>query len=122
MDGAPASPGVGVEHASELKLDGVPPAEVGRRVYALTDHSDPIRDSHITIKTDDLGLGGPVVDHVHAGHGHDPTEADFGAQRINTDNLHSDQHGGYFERLPDGTFNPTLYSLGDVIANRPVDQ
>ncbi|WP_170224487.1 alpha/beta hydrolase [Actinokineospora cianjurensis] len=62
-----ASPGVGVEHASQLHLDGVRPGDMGGRVHATVSAFDPIGFSNIPFDPIDA-------------HGPDPAMRDFGGR------------------------------------------
>ncbi|MEV6490593.1 alpha/beta hydrolase [Actinoplanes sp. NPDC051633] len=93
-----AAPGTGVDHVSELTLDGVPPDQIGRRVHAIRSPDDWVR---IFAPDEPDAIG----------HGLDPTDARFGAHVFEADNGSRDEHNGYFD---EGT--AALGSLGALIA------
>ncbi|MBO1416572.1 alpha/beta hydrolase [Streptomyces sp. FH025] len=109
-----ASPGCGVEHAEELRIDP-------SRVYAAQSDGDAIGWATAVDPggvADNLGddlaglWGGGNGDH-HLIHGRQTTVPDFGARILPTDS-----EGGHSDYWNDGS--PTLTSMGEVIAGKPV--
>ncbi|MDT8915920.1 alpha/beta hydrolase [Amycolatopsis sp. PS_44_ISF1] len=104
-----ASPGVGVDHANELHLDGVSPQDVGRHVHSTVAEHDLIRLSNLGLRGHDVALGPS------------PADADFGgrvfASAPGTEGpwyeggLSGAAHSQYWEDN-----NPALRSFGRIIA------
>ena len=80
-----AAPGAGVDHVSELRLDGVPPAQIGQRVHAIVSPDDWVNNVSAPLP------GLPI------GHGLQPTSPLFGAHVFEADNGTRDEHNGYFD-------------------------
>ncbi|MFE0022644.1 alpha/beta hydrolase [Amycolatopsis sp. NPDC059021] len=78
-----ASPGVGVQHANELRLDGVAQDQVGQHVYSTKSAVDPVPAF--------TNFGNPMADAIDP-LGPDPTTGWFGGQRFesNANAGHSD--------------------------------
>ncbi|MGC7097364.1 alpha/beta hydrolase [Amycolatopsis lurida] len=100
-----SSPGLGVDHASELNL---PPG----RVWATESNNDIIAD------LGSIGLG----------HGADPTNEHFGSERFRTD-PGPPQEADYWDRGSHDRYirgdvpNPGQRNIGDIVAgNRPDEQ
>ncbi|MFB7716970.1 alpha/beta hydrolase [Nocardia sp. NPDC056100] len=101
------SPGVEVDRAVELRLDGIDPAHNRAHVFATADPADPI----------------PKLGHFI--HGADPTDPDFGATVFGSSGATLDLpllrelpidpwvHGNYWD-----TANPALRTQGEIIAGR----
>ncbi|GLZ01980.1 alpha/beta hydrolase [Actinoplanes sp. NBRC 103695] len=77
-----ASPGVPVNDVTELRLDGVPPDQVGQHVYAITGEDDWIQG---------------LIQYVGGDHGANPVDPDFGAVVLEDDSGDGDVHLGYFD-------------------------
>ncbi|WP_410669440.1 alpha/beta hydrolase [Amycolatopsis sp. cmx-4-68] len=98
-----ASPGVGVQHANDLRLDGVPPDQAGQHLYSTKAPTDPIPaltnfDNPAADKIDPLGP--------------DPTTAWFGGQTFQSNSTNPlSSHGDYWLPRSD-----SLRSMGNVIA------
>ncbi|MRH89715.1 hypothetical protein GFY24_20080 [Nocardia sp. SYP-A9097] len=101
------SPGVEVDRAGELCLDGIDPAHNREHVFAIADPADPI----------------PEFGHFI--HGTDPTDSDFGATVFDSAGATLNlpllrelpidpwAHGNYWD-----TGNPGLRTQGEIIAGR----
>ncbi|GAA4667346.1 MULTISPECIES: alpha/beta hydrolase [Amycolatopsis] len=97
------SPGVGVEHADELRLDGVPPGEAGKHVFSSNAPTDPVP----ALTNFDL----PYADGLDP-LGPDPTTPWFGGQTFESDPgdpRHS--HSQYWDRG-----SSSLKAMGEIIA------
>lgn len=91
-----ASPGIPVDHVSHLRLDGVPPDQVGKHVYALTNGDrDWIDDWY--------------VDWANAYRTY-PTDQEWGAVVLHDDSGTGDGHLGYLDA---GT--ASVQRLGGII-------
>lgn len=107
-----ASPGTGTYHVSEFQLDGVPPDQVGDRVYAITAPDDPIRLSHIRMPVSgDTPVAVEDPHEVYLGHNVDPTDSQWGGTTLGALNQSADRHGGYFDS---GSLD--LDTIGGIIA------
>ncbi|MEV6630175.1 alpha/beta hydrolase [Actinoplanes sp. NPDC051470] len=94
-----ASPGIPVDHVSELNLDGVREGYEGQHVYAITSPDDWIQ--------------GPAAQTFGGDHGADPADPleSWGAQILHDDNGNrDDEHNAYFD---EGT--ASLRRLGGLI-------
>ncbi|WP_329061118.1 alpha/beta hydrolase [Amycolatopsis sp. NBC_01480] len=100
-----ASPGVGVDHANQLHLDGTPQDQVGQHIYSTKSPTDPIP---ILTNFDGPDIG---LDHIDP-LGPDPTTAWFGGQQFNSDPSNPlTSHSDYW--LPR---SESLKSMGKIIA------
>lgn len=100
-----ASPGVGVEHANQLHLDGTPQDQIGQHFYSTKSPTDPI-----PIFTN---IDNPLADGVDP-LGPDPTTGWFGGQRFDSDAGNpATSHSDYW--LPR---SESLKSMGSIIAGR----
>ncbi|MGW4399902.1 alpha/beta hydrolase [Amycolatopsis nivea] len=105
------SPGVGVEHANQLHLDGVPQDQVAQHVHSTV-------AEHDLIKITNIGVGG------HDPLGPSPTGDGFGGQVFESapgdkgpwyeGGLSGAAHSQYWEDN-----NPSLRSFGRIIAGLP---
>ncbi|QYN22691.1 alpha/beta hydrolase [Amycolatopsis sp. DSM 110486] len=102
-----ASPGVGVEHASQLHLDGMPQDQVGQHIYSTKAPTDPI-----PIATN---FDNPMADGIDP-LGPDPTTGWFGGQRFDSNPGNPlTSHSDYWNRDSD-----SLAAMGKIIAgNKP---
>jgi hypothetical protein len=116
-----ASPGVGVDHADQLHLDGVDQAHVAEHVHSTTAANDMI---HITNGKVNLGPyqpGGPLTSDHDIALGPDPADPAFGGDVFASapgtpgllGGLSPAAHSEYWD---DG--NPALPTIGDIIAGR----
>ncbi|MEV4757341.1 alpha/beta hydrolase [Micromonospora sp. NPDC049559] len=99
-----SSPGVGAEHVSELRLDGVPVEQLGSRVHATVPPNDPIK------YTNWIGIAPLWWDPAL---GPDPADPAFGADVFESAPSEADPHGATFE-----AGNPGLATTGEIIADR----
>ncbi|QWF79284.1 alpha/beta hydrolase [Amycolatopsis sp. CA-230715] len=98
-----ASPGIGVEHARDLKLDGVPSDQVGDRLYSTEAATDPIPLA--------TNFRSPATDNVDP-LGPDPTMPWFGGHSFESDpGSPISSHGDYWNRD-----SRSLRSIGSLIA------
>ncbi|SFP20048.1 alpha/beta hydrolase [Amycolatopsis rubida] len=104
-----ASPGVGVDHANQLHLDGIPQDQVGQHVYSTKSVTDPI-PALTNFDGPDIGLDN--VDPL----GPDPTTDWFGGQTFNSDAGNPlTSHSDYWQDR-----SSSLRSMGNIIAgNKP---
>ncbi|WIX79374.1 alpha/beta hydrolase [Amycolatopsis carbonis] len=106
-----ASPGVGVDHANQLHLDGVPQDQVAQHVHSTV-------AEHDMIKITNVGVAG------HDPLGPSPTGTGFGGQVFDSapgtkgpwyeGGLSGAAHSQYWEDN-----NPSLRSFGRIIAGKP---
>ncbi|MGW4486830.1 alpha/beta hydrolase [Amycolatopsis sp. NPDC004368] len=106
-----ASPGVGVDHANQLHLDGVPQDQVAQHVHSTV-------AEHDLIKITNVGVAG------HDPLGPDPAASGFGGQVFDSapgtagpwyeGGLSPAAHSQYWEDN-----NPSLRSFGRIIAGKP---
>ncbi|WP_158848983.1 WXG100-like domain-containing protein [Saccharothrix deserti] len=114
-----SSPGAGTQHVSELRLDGVDPAEVGQRVHATTAPGDPISISNPEFPVENPNIferRPPTVDPFH---GRDPANPDFGARVfesppdwVNARGETPHPHSAPFEKD-----HPTIDEIGQIIVD-----
>ncbi|HEY2057889.1 alpha/beta hydrolase [Amycolatopsis sp. NBC_01480] len=107
-----ASPGVGVDHANQLHLDGISQDDVGQHVHSTVAEHDMIKLTNIGIPGHDIALGPS------------PADADFGGQVFASapgtkgpwyeGGLSGAAHSQYWEDN-----NPSLRSFGRIIAGKP---
>ena len=100
------SPGVGVEHANQLHLDGVPTDQTGHHVYSSNAPTDPVPAP--------TNLDIPLADGIDP-LGPDPTTSWFGGQTFQSDPgnpLHS--HSDYWN-----AGSSSLREMGKIIAGNP---
>ncbi|MEV4600624.1 alpha/beta hydrolase [Amycolatopsis sp. NPDC049253] len=104
-----ASPGVGVDHANQLHLDGVPQDQVGQHIYSTKSVTDPI-PALTNFDGPDIGLDN--VDPL----GPDPTTDWFGGQTFHSDAGNPlTSHSDYWQDR-----SSSLRSMGNIIAgNKP---
>lgn len=102
-----ASPGVGVQHANDLHLDGIAADQVGRHVYSTKALTDPIPIA-TNFDNPSLDRGDPL--------GPDPTTPWFGGQTFDSDSSAPwTSHGDYWQPRSD-----SLRAMGNIIAgNQP---
>ncbi|MFF4591747.1 alpha/beta hydrolase [Amycolatopsis sp. NPDC001319] len=102
-----ASPGVGVEHANQLHLDGTPQDQVGQHIYSTKAPTDPI-----PIATN---FDNPMADGIDP-LGPDPATGWFGGQRFDSNPSNPlTSHSDYWNRDSD-----SLAAMGNIIAgNKP---
>lgn len=101
-----ASPGVGVERANQLHLDGVPADQVGQHIYSTKAATDPIPAL--------TNFGNPLMDSIDP-LGPDPTTGWFGGQRFDSNSTFpGTSHSDYWNRGSD-----SLRGMGSIIAGRP---
>lgn len=81
-----ASPGVGVQHANELRLDGVAQDQVGQHIYSTKSAVDPVPAL--------TNFGNPMADAIDP-LGPDPTTGWFGGQRFESNATAG--HSDYWE-------------------------
>ncbi|MGI5212340.1 alpha/beta hydrolase [Plantactinospora sp. CA-290183] len=109
-----SSPGTGVDHVSGIRLDNVPAAEMGQRVFATTPANDPIHLANIRLNaaeapgaqpylTDDLVLG------------LDPTDPEYGARVFESD-LTWNPSRAHIVSFDHG--NQALTEMGQIIAGK----
>ncbi|SFQ43344.1 Alpha/beta hydrolase [Amycolatopsis arida] len=97
------SPGVGVEHASQLKLDDVSRSEMGNRVFSTASPTDPIPYA--------TNFRNPILDGVDP-LGPDPTQYWFGGQSFGADaGDPGTSHSAYWDRN-----STSLREMGRIIA------
>ena len=102
-----ASPGVGVDHADQLHLDGTPQDRVGQHVYSTKSITDPV-PALTNFDGSDLGLDS--VDPL----GPDPATDWFGGKTFHSDAGNpATSHSDYW--LPR---SESLKSMGNIIAGR----
>ncbi|WP_157620845.1 WXG100-like domain-containing protein [Saccharothrix sp. NRRL B-16348] len=106
-----SSPGAGVHHVSELRLDGVDPAHVGERVHATTSPDDPIN-----ITNPEIALGPPNAAQPHPPtvdpfHGRAPVNPQFGARTFESPSGWPEPHSAPFH--PD---HPAVDEIAAIIA------
>ncbi|NUT45846.1 MAG: hypothetical protein HOV94_00805, partial [Saccharothrix sp.] len=92
-----SSPGAGVQHVSELRLDGVDPAQVGHHVHATTSPDDPINITNPEIA---LAPPNPVQPHpptIDPFHGRAPIDPRFGARVFESPSDWPEPHSAPFE-------------------------
>jgi hypothetical protein len=121
-----ASPGVGVDHANQLQLTGVPQDQLANHIHASTAQHDMIKvtnmnPSHLPAP---LGWVMPDVDPL----GPDPIKPDFGAQTftsgpgtpgpITSLELSGEAHSQYWDITMNGP-SDGLKNMGNVIAGKP---
>ncbi|ATY11738.1 hypothetical protein CU254_15670 [Amycolatopsis sp. AA4] len=100
-----ASPGVGVDHADQLHLDGTPQDQVGQHVYSTKALTDPIP---VFTNFDGPDIGLDNVDPL----GPDPTTDWFGGRTFHSDAGNpATSHSDYWNRD-----SSSLKSLGKIIA------
>ncbi|MFF0147710.1 alpha/beta hydrolase family protein [Amycolatopsis sulphurea] len=98
-----ASPGVGVEHANQLHLDGMPQDQVGQHIYSTKAPTDPIpiMSNFDTPMADGIDPLGP-----------DPTTGWFGGQRFDSaPSAPWTSHSDYWNKD-----SPSLDAMGKIIA------
>jgi hypothetical protein len=101
-----ASPGVGVDHADQLHLDGVPADQTSHHVYSTAAPTDPI-----PIVTN---FRAPELDGVDP-LGPDPTTDWFGGERFKSNATSPlTSHSDYWNAYSD-----SLRAMGNLIAGRP---
>jgi uncharacterized protein YukE len=116
-----ASPGVGVDHANQLQLTGVPQDNVATHIHASTAEHDMIKVTNINPRhIPVIGWALPDVDPL----GPDPIKPDFGANTftsspgtegpLSAGGLSGAAHSEYWTRGSDG-----LANMGNVIAGKP---
>ncbi|WP_234392773.1 MULTISPECIES: alpha/beta hydrolase [Actinomycetes] len=102
-----ASPGVGVDHANQLRLDAVPQDQVGQHIYSTKALTDPV----------------PALTNLHSPQaepfdplGPDPATDYFGGQTFESDPGHvAGAHSNYWVDR-----SPSLRAMGNIIAgNKP---
>jgi hypothetical protein len=117
------SPGVGVEHARDLKLDGVPPDQVPNHVHSSRAEHDMIGVTNVPIGgVPQLGGGGIIGEYDPLGP--DPTGKDFGGKTFTsnpgtegpwyTGGLSGDAHSQYWD--PN---SKSLRNIGLIVAGKP---
>jgi pimeloyl-ACP methyl ester carboxylesterase len=100
-----ASPGVGVQHANQLHLDGVTPDQVGQHIYSTKAATDPVPAL--------TNFDNPLLDSVDP-LGPDPTTGWFGGQRFDSDSSAPwSSHGDYWNPNSD-----SLRAMGNIIAGK----
>ena len=100
------SPGVGVEHANQLHLEGVPSDQTGHNVFSSNAPTDPVPAL--------TNFDNPLADDIDP-LGPDPTTSWFGGQTFESDAhnpLHS--HSDYWD-----AGSSSLREMGKVIAGNP---
>ncbi|WP_332845806.1 alpha/beta hydrolase [Amycolatopsis mongoliensis] len=112
-----ASPGVGVDTADQLHLDGVNPGDIGHHVHSTVADHDMIKVTNLEVG-DDSGASHDIA------LGPDPTAPQFGGQTFTsapgtagpwyTGGLSSDAHSQYWEDR-----SPSLRNFGLIIAGKP---
>ncbi|MEU5566823.1 alpha/beta hydrolase [Micromonospora musae] len=105
-----SSPGVGAQHVSELRLDGVPVEQLAARVHATVPPNDPI---HITNRINVQDAPGAPPLWWDPALGPDPADPAFGADVFESTPSDEDAHGATFH-----PGNPGLGTTGDIIADR----
>ncbi|ONI67112.1 hypothetical protein BWI15_28505 [Kribbella sp. ALI-6-A] len=116
-----ASPGVLAETVTDLHLDGVPAADVGRRVFSTVSATDPINVTNLpgvdALGPDPAGpsFGGRTFESPRGGDLHIPVE---GGGEFVIPQLENHWHSSYFEGSldPAQPRNPTLDETGQIIA------
>ncbi len=98
-----ASPGAGVQHATDLRLDGVPAGQVSHHVYATKSAMDPVPAF--------TNFDNPALDRVDP-LGPDPTTGWFGGR-----SFPSDPAAGHSDYWTPGS--PSLRGMATVIAGAP---
>ncbi|MYW90569.1 hypothetical protein G3I59_08035 [Amycolatopsis rubida] len=100
-----ASPGVGVDHANQLHLDGTPQDQIGQHIYSTKSVTDPI-PAFTNFDGPEIGL-----DHIDP-LGPDPTTDWFGGQTFHSDAGNPiTSHSDYWNKD-----SPALKSMGKIIA------
>ncbi|MFD9892819.1 alpha/beta hydrolase [Amycolatopsis sp. NPDC059027] len=112
-----ASPGVGVDHASDLHLAGVAQADIGQHVHATVAQHDIINTANFELSDG----AGPGEDRIL---GPDPTAKAFGGQTFTSapGTAGPAYLGGYSEQAHSEYWedrNPSLNNIGQVIAGKP---
>lgn len=112
-----AGPGVGVDTASDLHLNGVNPGDIGHHVHSTVADHDMIKVTDLEVG-DDSGVSHDIA------LGPDPTAPQFGGQTFTsapgtagpwyTGGLSSDAHSQYWEDR-----SPSLRNFGLIIAGKP---
>ena len=112
-----ASPGVGVDNASQLHLDGVNQADIGQHVHSTV-------AEHDMIKVTNLEIGEYEGDSVDIALGPDPATTEFGGQVFTSDpgaegpwyadGLSSEAHSEYWNSR-----SKSLDNMGRIIAGKP---
>jgi pimeloyl-ACP methyl ester carboxylesterase len=98
-----ASPGVGVQHASDLHLDGMPQNQVGQHIYSTKAATDPIPAAS--------NFDNPALDSVDL-LGPDPTTGWFGGQRFESNSTNPlTSHSDYWN-----AGSSSLREMGRIIA------
>ncbi|MEC3982316.1 alpha/beta hydrolase [Amycolatopsis sp. H20-H5] len=110
-----ASPGVGVDNASELHLTGVDQADIGSHVHSTVAEHDMIKVTNIEV-TDDSGS-----ESIDIALGPDPARPQFGGQVFTSDpgtdgqlGLSTEAHSEYWNYR-----SKSLDNMGRIIAGRP---
>jgi pimeloyl-ACP methyl ester carboxylesterase len=117
-----ASPGVGTDTASQLHLDGVNQADVGRHVHSTV-------ADHDMIKVTNIDLAPPLSgQHLDVALGPDPADPKFGAQVFSSDpgtagpwyesGLSGAAHSEYWDIKSTGP-SASLANMGQIIAGKP---
>ncbi|MEU6644194.1 alpha/beta hydrolase [Saccharomonospora sp. NPDC046836] len=119
------SPGVGVDDVSQLKLDGVDQADIGKRVHSTVAEHDIIRLANIEVVPPGAGeFPGYGQEPIDIAHGPDPTDPDFGGQVFTSDpgtegpvylgGLSGAAHSEYWNLR-----STSLTNMGRIIAGEP---
>ncbi len=116
-----ASPGVGVDHADQLHLDGVDQAHVAEHVHSTTAANDMIHITNIKVNTEPYAAGGPLDSGQDIALGPDPADPAFGGDVFASGpgtpgwfgGVSGAAHSEYWDRG-----NPSLTTIGDIIAGR----
>lgn len=116
-----ASPGVGVDHADQLHLDGVDQAHVAEHVHSTTAANDLISITNGKINPGPYQPGGPLTSDHDVALGPNPADRPFGgdvfASAPGSPGLLGGPSGAAHSEYWDPG-NPSLTSIGDIIAGR----